>query len=75
MSGLVGIAGRKNQLDFALQRIVHHLAQAPQKTRRPAIEPRGRVQVAILVHASVQIGQMQNWNALHWPTLSYLSVT
>ena len=45
------------------------------KNRHPVIEPCSRVRAAIVFQANVQIGQMQNSNALHWLTISCLSVT
>ncbi len=65
VAGLVGVAGKEDQVHLVLQRILDDLAQPPQKVHDPAIEPRNGIEPAIIFHAYVQIGQMQDSDTFH----------
>ena len=65
VTGLVSIARKEDQVHLVLQGIVHYLTETPQKVHDTVVEPRSRVQMAIVFHADVQVGQMQQANVIH----------
>ena len=54
--GLVGVASKEDQVYLVLQRIIHHLAEAPQEVHDPAVESGGWVKAAIVLYADVEVG-------------------
>ncbi|MOA47519.1 hypothetical protein D3C78_1701620 [compost metagenome] len=62
--GLVDVAGHQKDVGVLRQREVDHLVEAAQVVLEAVMEPRGGVPAAVVLHADVQVGRVNDANGL-----------
>jgi hypothetical protein len=62
---LVGVSREKHQVDLVLEGIVYDIGQPPQEIHDAAVQSSGGIDPTIVLHADVNVGQVQDTDLFH----------
>ncbi len=65
VAGLEGVAREDGQVNLVLAGVLDHLVHAPQKIADAAAQPGLRVGAPVILHADVNVGEVQHADRFH----------